>query len=122
MKHAIDLEIEQIKEYKVFNDNGKVEYENRMVINAPKGYQKNRVIFVFDVNHCGKFKAWLVANGHLTKEPTETVYSEDVPFRNLRLAMFFAELNNCQLWEQMLECIPPSTHKSNAGHCTWPRI
>ena len=28
-----------------------------------------------DVKHCGKFKARLVANGNLTMEPTETLYS-----------------------------------------------
>ena len=41
---------------------------------TPKEYQKIRVHFVFDVKHCGKFKARLVACGHLTKEPNETVY------------------------------------------------
>ena len=39
-----------------------------------------------------------VADGHLTKEPMETVYSEVVSIRNLRLAMFLAELNNLELW------------------------
>ena len=50
------------------------------------------------MKHCGKFKARLVADGHLTKEPNETVYSGVVSLRNLRLAMFLAELNNLQLW------------------------
>ena len=70
----------------------------KIIGNAPKGYQKIRVHFVFDVKHCGKFKARLVAGGHLTKEPNETVYSGVVSLRNLRLAMFLAELNNLQLW------------------------
>ena len=39
-----------------------------------------------------------MADGHLTKEPNETVYSGVVSLRNLRLAMFLAELNNLQLW------------------------
>ena len=59
---------------------------------------KNIVHFVFDVKHCGKFKARLVADGHLTKEPNETVYSGVVSLKNLRLAMFLAELNGLQLW------------------------
>ena len=45
-----------------------------------------RVRFVFDVKHCGKFKARIVAVGHLTKEPKkpmETVYSGAVSLRNL---------------------------------------
>ena len=51
-----------------------------------------------DLKHCGKFKARLVIDGNCTKEPTETVYSEVVSLRNLRLAMFLGELNNLQLW------------------------
>ena len=53
---------------------------------------------MFDVKHCGKFKAILVADGHLTKEPNETVYSGVVSLRSLRLTMFLAELNGLQLW------------------------
>ena len=82
-KEAIDLEIEQIKEYQVFKDFGKAVYDKNNITNAPKGHQKIRVHFVFDVKHCGKFKARLVADGHLTKEPMETVYSGVVSIRNL---------------------------------------
>ena len=39
-----------------------------------------------------------MAGGHLTKKPMETVYSGVVSLRNLRLAMFLAELNNLELW------------------------
>ena len=53
-----------------------------------KGHQKLSVHFVFDVQHCGKFKARPVADGHFTKEPNETVYS----------GMFLAESNNLELW------------------------
>ena len=49
--------------------------DKKHVINAPKGHQKIRVHFVFDVKPCGKFKARLVAGGYFTKEPMETVYS-----------------------------------------------
>ena len=87
-RDAIDSEIEQIKEYQVFKDHGKAVYEKNKFINAPQGGSKIRVHFVFDVKHCGKFKATLVADGHLTKEPNETVYSGVDSLRNLRLAMF----------------------------------
>ena len=87
-KEAIDLEIEQIKEYQVFKDFGKAVYDKNTITNAPKGHQKIRVHFVFDVKHCGQFKARLVADGHFTKEPMETVYS----------GMFLAEPNNLELW------------------------
>ena len=92
------MEIEQIKEYHVFKDFGKAAYDKNTITNASKGHQKIRVHFVFDVKHCGKFKARLVADGHLTKEPMETVYSGVVSIRNLRLTMFLAELNNLELW------------------------
>ena len=92
------MEIEQIKEYKVFKEYGKAVYDKEKIGNAPKGYQKIRVHFVFDVYCCGKFKARLVVDEHLTKEPMETVYSGVVSLRNLRLAMFLAELNNLELW------------------------
>ena len=92
------MEIEQIKEYQVFKDFGKAVYDKNKITNAPEGHQKIRVHFVFDVKHCGKFKARLVADGHLTKEPMETVYSGVVSIRNLRLAMFLEELNNLELW------------------------
>ena len=89
-KEATDLELEQIKEYQVFKDFGRAKavYDKKHITNAPKGHQKIRVHFVFDVKHCGKFKARLLADGHLTKEPMETVYS----------GMFLAEPNNLELW------------------------
>ena len=92
------MEIEQIKEYQVFKDFGKAVYNKNKITNAPEGHQKIRVHFVFDVKHCGKFKARLVADGHLTKEPMETVYSGVVSIRDLRLAMFLAQLNDLELW------------------------
>ena len=86
-KDAIDLEIEQIKKHQIFHDFGKTVYEKDKIANAPKGYQRMRVHSVLDVKHCGKFKARLVADQHLTKEPNEAVYSGDVSLRNLRLAI-----------------------------------
>ena len=113
MERCFDLETEQIKEYQVFKDYGKEYqvfkdygkdvYDKDQIGNAPKGYQKITVHFVFDVKHCGKFKARLVADGHPTKEPMETVYSGVVSLRNLRLAMFLAELKTLNYGEQMLE-------------------
>ena len=101
-RDAIDLEIEQVKEYQVFKDYGKAVYEKNEVTNAPKEYPKIRAHFVFDVKHCGRFKTRLVVDGHLTKEPNETVYSGVVSMRNLRLAMFLAELNGLKPGEQLL--------------------
>ena len=63
-------------------------YDKKHITNALKGHQKIRVHSVFDVKHCGKFKAGLLANGHFTKEPMETAYS----------GMFLTEPNNLELW------------------------
>ena len=83
-RDAIDLEIEQIKEYQVFKDDGKAVYENGKIIKAPKEHQTIRVHFVFDLKHCGKFKARLMADGHLTKDSNETVSSGVVSLWNPR--------------------------------------
>ena len=46
----------------------------------------------------GRHKARLVADGHLTPEPIESVYSEVVSLRNLRLVIFLGKLNHVELW------------------------
>ena len=63
---AMDLELTQIHEYKVFKDTGKAQFHNGKAV-TPDGFQKIRVHFVYAVKHDGRFKARLVADGHLTK-------------------------------------------------------
>ena len=60
----MDLELTQIHEYKVFKDT---------------------------VKHDEKFKARLVADGHLTKEPV-------VSLRSLRMVVFLSQLNDFKIW------------------------
>ena len=57
-----------------FKDTGKARFHNGKAV-IPDGYQKIRVHFVYAVKHDGRFKARLVADGHLTKEPVESIYS-----------------------------------------------
>ena len=71
---AMDLELTQIHEYKVFKDTGKAQLHNGKAV-TPDGFQKIRVHFVYAVKHDGRFNARLVADGHLTKEPVESIYS-----------------------------------------------
>ena len=59
---AMDLELTQIHEYKVFKDTGKAKFHNGKVV-TPDGFQKIRVHFVYAVKHDGRFKARLVADG-----------------------------------------------------------
>ena len=94
---AMDLELTQIHEYKVFKDTGKAKFHNGKVV-TPDGFQKIRVHFVYAVKHDGRFKARLVADGHLTKEPVESIYSGVVSLRSLRMIVFLSQLNNLEIW------------------------
>ena len=94
---AMDLELTQIHEYKVFKDTGKAKFHNGKVV-TPDGFQNIRVHFVYAVKHDGRFKARLVADGHLTKEPVESIYSGEVSLRSLRMVVFLSQLNNLEIW------------------------
>ena len=92
--------MDQINEYKIFQDHGKAQYDpkSRKVSNAPNGHQKIRVHLIFAVKHDGRHKARLVAGGHLTPDPIESIYSGIVSIRSLRLVIFLAKLNNLEVW------------------------
>jgi hypothetical protein len=85
------LEMDQLHEYSVFKDHG---YK----ASAPDGYKKIRVHLVYAVKHDGRHKARMVADGHLTDVPAESVYSGVVSLRGLRLLLFLAELNGQKAW------------------------
>ena len=87
---AIKLELSQILGYETFKDLG-------LNAKAPDGYQRINVHFVFDVKATLQRKARLVAGGHMTAPPKDSVYSGVVSLRSLRLICFLAELNNLQL-------------------------
>ena len=57
----------QLVEYDNFIDNGKT---------WPDGFQKLKIHLIFDVNHDGKHKSRMVADGHRTEIPLESVYSD----------------------------------------------
>ena len=94
---AMDLELTQIHEYKVFKDTGKAQSHNGKVV-TPDGFQKIRVHFVYAVKHDNRFKARLVADGHLTKEPVESIYSAVDSLRSLRMVVFLSQLNDLEIW------------------------
>ena len=96
---ATKLEMDQINEYMVFQDHGKakIDPKSRKVSNATEGYQKIRVHLIFAVKHDGRHKARLVAGGHLTPDPIESIYSGVVFIRSLRLVIFLAKLNNLEV-------------------------
>ena len=96
---AIKLEMESMSAYKVFKKWDKAILDkHKKVKNPPKGYHRNKVHLVFVVKFDGRHKARLVADGHLTSEPSENIYSGVVSLRNLRLVIFLGKLNNLELW------------------------
>ena len=93
----MDLELTQIHEYKIFKDTGKAQFHNGKVV-TPHGFQKIIVHFVYAVKHDGRFKARLVADGYLTKEPVESIFSGVVSLRSLRMVVFLSQLNDLEIW------------------------
>jgi hypothetical protein len=87
---AMALEMQQLQEYETFKDLGKD-------APGPPDHKKIRVHFVFAVKHDGRHKARLVADGHLTETPIDSVYSGVVTLRSLRIVIFLSELNDMQL-------------------------
>ena len=53
---------------------------------------------IFAVKYNGRHKARLVADGSLTPEPVENIYSGVVSLRHFRLVIFLGELSNFELW------------------------
>ena len=59
----------------MFQKHEKAKYgKQKKVLNAPPGHQKNRVHLIFAVMYDGRHKDRLVAHGHLTPEPVESIY------------------------------------------------
>ena len=85
------LKMQQLQEYYTFTDLGKD-------VSAPDGHKIIRVHFVFAVKHNGRHKARLVADGHLTNNPIDSVYSGVVTLRSLCIVIFLAELNQLEAW------------------------
>jgi len=90
---ATKLELKQIDDYESFLDLG-----HKSRVRPPEGYKRIRVHLVFDCKHDGRHKARLVADGHLTDAPLESVYSGVVTLRGFRMVMFLAELNGLEFW------------------------
>ena len=70
-------------------------------MNPHKEYHKIKVHLVFAVKFDGRHKARLVADGHLTREPIENIYSGVASLRNLRLVIFLGKLNNLDIYGEL---------------------
>ena len=76
-------------DYEVFTDNG---------FTIPEGYKCITVNIIFGVKHDRRHKARLVARGHSTDTPTESVYIGIVSLQGLRIFLLIAELNKLEVW------------------------
>jgi hypothetical protein len=83
----------QLVEYDTFRDLG-----HNDTASPPTGYKKIRTHLIYDCKHDGRHKAWMVADGHLTDIPLESVYSGVVSLPGLQIITFLAELNGLDLW------------------------
>lgn len=88
---AEKLEVDQLFEYATFEDQG-------LQVPVPDGYTNIPTHFVYDVKHDGRHKARMVAGGHRTETPVDSVYSGVVTLAGVRIVTFLAELNNLELW------------------------
>ena len=78
---ANKTEMGQLDEYGAFKELGKESL-------APVVYKKILSNLVYDVKNDGYHKASLVADGHLTYIPFESVYSGVVSLRGIRILVF----------------------------------
>ena len=94
---AIKLESKSMSEYKVFKKWDKAILDkHKKIKNPPIGYHRIKVHLIFAVKFDGRHKARLVADGHLTPEPIDNIYSGVVSLRNLR-QLWGADIGNAYL-------------------------
>ena len=85
---AMTEEISSLNKYNTFLDKGEISHV--------QGYKRISVHFVFAVKHDLRYKARLVAGGHLTDVPSQGSYSSVVSLRSIRIALVIAELNGLE--------------------------
>ena len=95
----VDGMMHQEGTYQVFIDHGRAKYDpkSKTITNAPPGYQKINVHLVHACKHDGCHKIRLVACGHLTHDPIDSIYSGVVSTRFVRLTIFLSKLNNMKV-------------------------
>jgi hypothetical protein len=89
MQDSEELERNQLHEYSTFEDQG---------LNAPipEGYTKIPTHFVYDVKHDGRHQSRMVAGGHRTEMPVDSVYAGVVTLAGVRIVTFLAEHNDME--------------------------
>jgi hypothetical protein len=75
-QEAEELELKAILGYGVFNNIG-------FRTPGPNGHKKINIHFAYAVKHDGRYKAHLVAGGHLTDTPINSIYSSVASLRGV---------------------------------------
>jgi Reverse transcriptase (RNA-dependent DNA polymerase) len=86
---AEQVELDNLAAYETFQDLGKG-------AKPPDGYQKIRMIWVYDCKHDFRYKARMVAGGHVTP-PVDDSYSSVISLEIMRLTLIVGELNGLEL-------------------------
>ena len=86
MQDGIILEINLIRDYKLFKDLGKH-------TPVPEGCENICVHLIFDTKHTGCHQGYLVANRYVTNILVDSAYSIILLLSGFRLLVFLAELN-----------------------------
>ena len=89
---AIRRELDQISSYKSFRNIG-------IGVSPGPDFKKIKVKFVFDCKVDGHRKGRLVAQGDMTPEPEELVYSSVATLCSLCIVVFLAEMNGLSLMQ-----------------------
>lgn len=71
---------------------------NRIGFRPGTDYKKIRCHLIFAVKHNGRHKRRLVAGGHLTATPVDSVYSSVISLSGIRILTFIAGLNGRHVW------------------------
>jgi Reverse transcriptase (RNA-dependent DNA polymerase) len=88
---SYELERNQLHEYSTFEDQG-------LHVPTLEGYTKIPTHFVYDVKHDARHKSRMVAGGHCTEMPVDSVNSGVVTLAGVRIVTFLAEHNDMELW------------------------
>ena len=75
-----------------------IQHDKEKNFDIPSDCTKIKVHFVYAVKHDGRYKARLVAGGHLTDIPNSSIYSGVASLKGIRIIINLAKLNNLPVY------------------------
>ena len=94
---ALQLKIDQLLKFETFliYKKGQIDLEN---------YTYVPLLMVFDVKFDGQHKCWYIANGSVTDELGDDIYSGVMGIDSVRIALLLAQLNGLQVCAGNVSC------------------